>query len=104
MGSALKHRPHRNWTWITETLRNQPCRCGSFLGRCYSRHRGIAVKRCVMIRARSCARSAALAIGLAAMGGALHAEIIANGDQVSVRESTVERPGRGLSMKAVEAK
>jgi hypothetical protein len=57
-----------------------------------------------MIRARSCARSAALAIGLAALGGALHAEIIANGDQVSVRETTVARPGRGMSMKAVEAK
>jgi hypothetical protein len=57
-----------------------------------------------MIRAGRSARTAALAIGIAAFGGALHAEIIANGDQVSVRETNVERPGRGMSMQAVEAK
>ena len=57
-----------------------------------------------MIRAGRSARTAALAIGIAAFGGALHAEIIAIGDQVSVRETDVQRPGRGMSMKAVEAK
>jgi hypothetical protein len=57
-----------------------------------------------MIRAGRSARTAALAIGIAAFGGALHAEIIAVGDGVSVRETNVEHPGRGMSMKAVEAK
>ena len=57
-----------------------------------------------MIRAGRSARTAALAIGIAAFGGALHAEIIANGDEISVRETNVEHPGRGMSMKAVEAK
>jgi hypothetical protein len=57
-----------------------------------------------MITAGRSARTAALAIGVGAFGGALHAEIIAMGDQVSVRETNVERPGRGMSMKAVEAK
>ena len=57
-----------------------------------------------MITAGRSARTAALAIGIGAFGGALHAEIIAMGDQVSVRETNVERPGRGMSMKAVEAK
>jgi hypothetical protein len=45
-----------------------------------------------------------LALGLAFLGGAVQAETIVTDDQVIVRESNVERPGRGMTMKAVEAK
>jgi hypothetical protein len=48
---------------------------------------------------------AALAIGVTAViSGAVRAETIAVDDQVSVRESNVDRPGRGMTMKRVEAK
>jgi hypothetical protein len=49
-------------------------------------------------------RAAQLALGLAFLGSAVHAETVVIDDQVSVRDSNVERPGRGMSMKAVEAK
>jgi hypothetical protein len=50
-----------------------------------------------------------LAIGLgtalaAMFAGAAQAETVANGDQVMVRESDLPRPGRGMTMHAVEAK
>jgi hypothetical protein len=45
-----------------------------------------------------------LALALALFGGAVRAETIVLDDQLSVRESNLERPGRGMSMKAVEAK
>ncbi len=38
------------------------------------------------------------------ISSAVRAETIAVGDQVSVRESDVARPSRGMSMKTVEAK
>jgi len=38
------------------------------------------------------------------MSAAVRAETIAVGDQVSVRESNLDRPGRGMTMKTVEAK
>jgi hypothetical protein len=47
----------------------------------------------------------ALALALAVLiSGAVRAETIAVGDQVSVRDSDLPRPARGMSMKAVEAK
>jgi hypothetical protein len=45
-----------------------------------------------------------LCAGLACVAGVVHAETVVTDDQVSVRESNVDRPGRGMSMKAVEAK
>jgi len=48
---------------------------------------------------------AALALALTLfMSAAVRAETIAVGDQVSVRESDLDRPGRGMTMKTVEAK
>jgi hypothetical protein len=46
---------------------------------------------------------AALAAGLA-LAGSAGAETIAVGDAVAIKESAVERPGRGQTMNAVEAK
>ncbi len=46
---------------------------------------------------------AALAAGLALTGTAA-AETIAVGDAVAIKESAVERPGRGQTMNAVEAR
>ena len=44
-------------------------------------------------------------VALGALGGGVAAaETIVIDDQVQVRASTVERPGRGLTMAAVEAK
>ena len=45
----------------------------------------------------------ALLCGLVA-GGAAQAETIVIGDQVAVRESSIERPERGITMSAVEAR
>jgi hypothetical protein len=46
-----------------------------------------------------------LATALAAMfAGAARSETVAEGDQVMVRESDLPRPGRGMTMHAVEAK
>jgi hypothetical protein len=50
-----------------------------------------------------------LAVGLAALilallSGTARSETIAEGDQVSVRESDIARPGRGMTMRAVETK
>ena len=50
-----------------------------------------------------------LAVGLAAvilvlLCGTARSETIAEGDQVSVRESDIARPGRGMTMRAVETK
>jgi hypothetical protein len=46
-----------------------------------------------------------MAVALAVLiSGAVRAETIAQDDQVSVRESDVARPGRGMTMKTVEAK
>jgi hypothetical protein len=46
-----------------------------------------------------------LATALAAMfAGAAQSETVAEGDQVMVRESDLPRPGRGMTMHAVEAK
>lgn len=50
-----------------------------------------------------------LAIGVAAailllLAGSARAETIATGEQVMVRESDIARPGRGMTMHAVEAK
>jgi hypothetical protein len=48
---------------------------------------------------------AALAVALIALlSGAVRAETVAIDDQVSVRESDVVRPARGMNMKTVEAK
>jgi hypothetical protein len=48
---------------------------------------------------------AALAVALIALlSGAVRAETVAVDDQVSVRESDVARPARGMNMKTVEAK
>jgi hypothetical protein len=48
---------------------------------------------------------AALAVALIALlSGAVRAETVAIDDQVSVRDSDVPRPGRGMNMKTVEAK
>jgi hypothetical protein len=50
-------------------------------------------------------RAVALILGVAALGSsAVRAETVAVDDQVTVRESNVERPGRGMTMKTVEAK
>lgn len=46
---------------------------------------------------------AALAGGLA-LAGAAGAETIAVNDGIAIRESAVERPSRGMSMSAVEAR
>jgi len=49
--------------------------------------------------------AASLVAACAILGGsAAQAEIVLSGDEVSVRPSSLERPGRGMSMKAVEAK
>jgi hypothetical protein len=40
----------------------------------------------------------------AIVAGPVAAETITVGDEVAVRESTVERPGRGQSMQAVESR
>jgi len=46
-----------------------------------------------------------LALALAVLiSGAARAETVALGDQVSVRESDVPRPARGMNMKTVETK
>jgi hypothetical protein len=50
-----------------------------------------------------------LAVGLSAiivglLAGAAQAETIAEGDRVMVRQSDIARPGRGMTMHAVEAK
>ena len=46
-----------------------------------------------------------IALALAALWGSLAtAETIVVDDQVQVRPSTIDRPGRGLTMTAVEAK
>ena len=46
-----------------------------------------------------------IALALAALWGTLAAaEIVVVDDQIQVRPSTVERPARGLTMTAVEAK
>jgi hypothetical protein len=48
---------------------------------------------------------AALAIAVAVLiSSSVRAETIAVDDQVSVRESNLDRPGRGMTMKTVEAK
>jgi hypothetical protein len=48
---------------------------------------------------------AALAVALIALlSGAVRAETVAIDDQVSVRDSDVPRPARGMNMKTVEAK
>jgi hypothetical protein len=48
---------------------------------------------------------AAVAVALIALlSGAVRAETVAVDDQVSVRDSDVARPGRGMTMKSVEAK
>jgi hypothetical protein len=50
-------------------------------------------------------RTVALILGVAALGSsAVRAETVAVDDQVTVRESNIERPGRGMTMKTVEAK
>jgi hypothetical protein len=50
-------------------------------------------------------RTVALILGVAALGSsAVRAETVVVDDQVTVRESNVERPGRGMTMKTVEAK
>jgi len=48
---------------------------------------------------------AALAIAATVLiSASVHAETIAVGDEVSVRPSDVDRPGRSMTMKTVEAK
>ena len=51
-------------------------------------------------------RQLAIALAAAAAGitGAATAETIIVNDGVAVRESTIERPGRGMTMEAVEQK
>lgn len=54
-------------------------------------------------------RAVTLAVGLTAvivglLAGAARAETIAEGEQVTVRESDMARPGRGMTMHAVETK
>lgn len=46
----------------------------------------------------------AAAAGAAIAAGTCVAETIVVGDDVAVRETAVERPGRGMSMTAVEAR
>jgi hypothetical protein len=43
-------------------------------------------------------------VALAVLAGAAHAETIVVDGQVSLRDSSVERPGRGLTMNQVEAR
>jgi len=53
----------------------------------------------------SAARIAALAAGLLLLVSVTaRAETVAIEDQVSVRQSDIDRPGRGMSMKSVEAR
>jgi ribonucleotide monophosphatase NagD (HAD superfamily) len=61
------------------------------------------------VKAQSPIRRAAriatpLAAAVALLGTAAHAETIYTDDQLSVRQSSLERPGRGMTMKSVEAK
>lgn len=46
----------------------------------------------------------AAAVGVALAAGTCAAETIAIGDGIAVRESSVQRPSRGMSMSAVEAR
>jgi hypothetical protein len=46
----------------------------------------------------------AAAAGAALVAGTCTAETIVVGDEVAVRESSVERPSRGMTMTAVEAR
>lgn len=48
--------------------------------------------------------TAGLVAGAAGLTGAVLAETIVIGEGIAVRESTVERPSRGMSMEAVEEK
>ncbi len=48
--------------------------------------------------------AAMLGLGLLATGAVARAETLVNDDQLAVRESNVERPGRGMTMKGVEAR
>lgn len=49
-------------------------------------------------------RPVALALCALAFAGAASAETVVVNEQVQVRESTIPRPDRGMTMKAVEAK
>jgi hypothetical protein len=55
-----------------------------------------------MVRTPAAILAAALAAGLLALSA--RADTITDGDQVSVRASDIARPGRGMTMQAVEAK
>jgi hypothetical protein len=48
--------------------------------------------------------AALIGLLLGVSAGAARAETVADGDQVSVRESDIARPGRGMTMHAVESK
>ena len=64
-----------------------------------------AVARRISLPERIPAWILGLALALAVLiSGAVRAETVALGDQVSVRESDVPRPARGMSMKTVETK
>jgi hypothetical protein len=93
MRAALKHNAVENRTQITKL--SAACRARPWL-QCYSfvlKEKGYAMQP---ISAKVLALAALLYSGVAA------SETVVVDDQVMVRESSIERPSAGMTMKAVE--